>query len=293
MGRPHLLLLTAMRVNAMLRYLLSLVVVLGITLHPAIVEAKGGPKGKGGGGSAFKSGGKSGGQRGVSRTGSRSGTGPSKSDRTFGGERGQSSAKSLDNHPSSTRLSGRDHARSVQRLNEERKLTHRQQTAQKLREIGERNGNDNLLRTADKMDQQALDHYDKRMNKIDGITSQEGTSEVANLTESSLGEQPFSGETASQLQDVARLDSQLPDGFSPSSAGRLAQEEWKLQHQLDVAQRLRDNAARNGNENLLRAAERMETMAAQRYQTQLEKLGLFSTPEQLLAPTSALPVPGI
>ncbi len=56
--------------------------------------------------------------------------------------------------------------------NEERKLDHRLQTAQHLRENSARNGNANLLNTADRMEQRAYEHYDSRLGRLGGNTAE-------------------------------------------------------------------------------------------------------------------------
>jgi hypothetical protein len=49
---------------------------------------------------------------------------------------------------------------------EQRKLEHRQQVADHLREVSDRNGNEHLKQVADDMDQRAQAHYDKQIEKI-------------------------------------------------------------------------------------------------------------------------------
>jgi hypothetical protein len=53
-----------------------------------------------------------------------------------------------------------------QPLVEQRKLEHRQQIADQLRQIGESNGNSQLFDTADRLEEHALLHYEKRMANI-------------------------------------------------------------------------------------------------------------------------------
>ena len=60
----------------------------------------------------------------------------------------------------------------------------------------------------------------------------------------------------------------LAEPLSLESAQAL--EERKLQHLFDVAQKLRDIAGRNGNENLLRTADKVEQVAISRYEAKLE-----------------------
>lgn len=165
------------------------------------------------------------------------------------------------NGKSLEKLTGRDRAVSVQRGNEDRKLLQRQNTAQKLREISARNGNQNLNDVADRMDQKALDHFEKRQAKIDQL-EQRGA------------DTPFNENDLRDPLDQQLTDRQIANLNDPAlqQQHRLLNEERKLQHQLDVAQKLRDLSGRNGNANLLNTAERMELMAADRYASQLDKI---------------------
>lgn len=159
------------------------------------------------------------------------------------------------------KLTGRENALQVQRNNELRKLEHRQNTAQKLREISERNGNENLLDTADRMDQKALEHFEKRQAKIDEFAQRGENTPLDNNNLLDPLDQPLTEDQISKLTDP-QLQQQH----------RLLNEERKLQHQLDIAQKLRDLSAKNGNPNLINTAERMEQMAAERYAKQIEKI---------------------
>lgn len=184
------------------------------------------------------------------------------------------------NGQSLDKLTGRDRAVSVQRGNEDRKLLQRQNTAQKLRDISARNGNENLNDVADRMDQRALDHYRQRQAKIDQL-AQRGT------------DTPFDENDLRDPLDQPLTDQQIANLDNPAlqQQHRLLNEERKLQHQLDVAQKLRDLSARNGNPNLLNTAERMELMAAERYASQLDKIIGPATDipvtDPLVAPLSA------
>ena len=145
---------------------------------------------------------------------------------------------------------GRAHSLDVQRLREQRKLAHSQDVSQRLRDISRRNGNEKLMETADRMDQRAQSHYDKRMEKIDPRNEQ------------------------SRLPTDER-STRFADQASSPADQHLLNEQRKLEHQMEVANHLREVAALNGNANLLQTAERMETMAAERYASQLEKFGLL------------------
>jgi hypothetical protein len=151
----------------------------------------------------------------------------------------------------------------VQLGNEQRKLDHRLRTAERLRENAARNGNQNLLDTADRMEQRAYEHFDSRLRRVSG-----GVTGVDDLSEGVL--QPNrDGLINSNAFDAG----DVRGGGSDSLTQHHLNEERKLQHQLDVAQRLRDIATRNGNENLIQTADHMEEMAARRYERQLARFG--------------------
>jgi hypothetical protein len=67
------------------------------------------------------------------------------------------------------RLSGRERAVQAQRWNEEQKRQHRLGQAQHLRELGARNGNPQLVETADRMEQMAQEHFEQRMRQIERV----------------------------------------------------------------------------------------------------------------------------
>ena len=160
--------------------------------------------------------------------------------------------------------------------NEERKLEHRLQTAQHLRDNSARNGNPNLLNTADRMEQRAYQHYDSRLGRLSGNSLEPSLDDsvptsllpaddvTAPTTQSSPWPTSLSGDRGAVPVEATPLAEPL----SLESAQAL--EERKLQHLFDVAQKLRDIAGRNGNENLLRTADKVEQVAISRYEAKLE-----------------------
>ena len=70
------------------------------------------------------------------------------------------------------KVTGKKHAMEVQRRNAERNLKQRQKTAQRLRDLSAKNGNERLLNTADKIEQNALQQYGKRLEKINAPQDQ-------------------------------------------------------------------------------------------------------------------------
>ncbi|MBD3675310.1 MAG: hypothetical protein HUJ26_17485 [Planctomycetaceae bacterium] len=231
---------------------LKFILPLGLSLILLTLPLEGKP-GKGGGPR------KSGFKRGPSRAFSPSSQKPAGN---FGKSLNRGTGNSLN------KLTGRDRAVSIQRQNELSKFQHRQQTAQKLRDLSELNGNENLKSVADKMDQRALDHFEKRNAKIDQL-AQRGT------------ETPFDQNQFADPLDQPLTERQIQKLNDPAlqQQHRLLNEERKLQHQMQVAQQIRDIAAQNGNANLLQTAQKMELTAAERYASQFQKiLGAPATP---------------
>jgi hypothetical protein len=169
----------------------------------------------------------------------------------------------------------------MQRLIEDRKLAHRRSIAEHLREVGARNGNENLMEVADRMERKAEEHYEKRLAKIDG--AEPPTEPVADF--------PISPDQGAALGNADVTDSSPADTDgrtrSPAETGKLTgrenalqrqlrNEERKLEHRLDTAQHLRELAELNGDEELLAAAERLEETALSHYEARLTKIGEFA-----------------
>ena len=83
--------------------------------------------------------------------------------------------------PAGGGITGRDWSRQRQRLNEERNLEHRLGQADRLRAIGERNGNDRLFGTSDRMARQAQEHYERRLGHLGTAATGEPAAPYANL----------------------------------------------------------------------------------------------------------------
>ncbi len=161
------------------------------------------------------------------------------------------------------RPAGRDEADGVGRLNPQ----DRQATANKLREIADRNGNQNLRDAARRREQRGRDQRGQR--DLDDDVARDLDDRRADENERQAER---AAEQAEARQEAAEREAERQrEGEGPDNGG-LANAERQLQQQLEVAQKLRELAAKNGNENLIRTAERMESMAANRYEQQLRRL---------------------
>lgn len=172
----------------------------------------------------------------------------------------------------STAPTGRNGSLARQRANEQRKLDHRLGQADHLRDIAERNGNEKLLDTADRMELKAHEHYEKRMAKID---EKEGDKKPPKPNGDDDGHDDADDD--GQLDDDSMDDNQ--DRLSSLSSGQrhamrrqMQNEERKLNHRLKQADHLRSIAERNGNERLLEAADRMEERALEHYTSRLDTI---------------------
>ncbi len=162
----------------------------------------------------------------------------------------------------------------TQRLNEERKLQHRLGQADHLRQISERNGNPRSGETADRKEQRAFEHHDKRLQRIDQHEPVGPTrSGFAEQDPSSI-RQPDQLRTSSTVQPPSRSSSEFSDGFQR----RLFSEQRELRQRLDIADRLRQLGEDTGDQQLLETASRIEDAAFERFDRRTQRLGEPLTP---------------
>ena len=192
--------------------------------------------------------------------------------------------------------------------NELRKLNHRQQVADHLRNVSQMNGNPQLMEVADRLDQKALNHYQKQMTQLDpqwqpdsGLLGDASNLDGSGLDGSGLepsvpqdgllAETPTTASPSSVLESPSPLESQQPstapatsESFGNRLTGtqnayqrRLEAAESQLNQRMNVAEKLRTLGESQGNPNLLDASRQMEEMALQQYTSQLSKLSDFST----------------
>jgi hypothetical protein len=223
---------------------------------------------------------------------------------TAGGKK----ASSLD--PSS-QLGGA-HPGDKQRLNEQRKLEHRQNIADHLRSISDKNGNENLKTVADRLDQKAQEHYDKRIAKLDsrdGVLNDPdgalaGAEDVLDGAEDILPTDA-AGTVVDGVEDAlagagevldAPAENQLADaaqkltGRENALYRQLRNEERKLNQRMAAVERLNQLYEQTGDSQYLDAAERLETMALDHYEARLAKITEFQQRFNLPWPESA-PIP--
>jgi hypothetical protein len=76
------------------------------------------------------------------------------------------------------KLTGPENAAARQLRNEVRQLTRRMEAVERLRELGEQTGNESMLQEADRLEQLALDHFHKRMEKLGEFRQRHGLPDI-------------------------------------------------------------------------------------------------------------------
>ncbi len=76
------------------------------------------------------------------------------------------------------KLTGTENAAARQLRNEMRKLDKRMEAVERLRALGEESGNESMLQEAERLEQQALDHFHQRMEKITEFRQRHGLPDV-------------------------------------------------------------------------------------------------------------------
>jgi hypothetical protein len=167
---------------------------------------------------------------------------------------------------------GGGHALDRQRWNEERKLEHRRNVADHLRGVSERNGNENLNDVADRMDQQAQDHYDRRremLDRRDGFPDY--ADEVLPGADEALDQHAHPEQ---QATDAARNLT----GVANARYRQLQNEERKLNQRMATVERLNQLYEQTSDPRYWDAAQRLESLALEHYEKRLEKIAEFPQP---------------
>jgi len=172
-----------------------------------------------------------------------------------------------------------DHPWSKQRANEERKLQHRLDVADRLDKLADANGNEHLHETAERMREKAHDHYGKRLSKIDS----KSPLEVPDELEPAPLPDPDEGLANAAESAAGELPPAPPEGFSPQKlTGRenalqrqLRNEERKLEQRTELAERLRATAEEQGDAKLLEVADRLEEQGLARFEQRMEAIRSF------------------
>jgi hypothetical protein len=244
--------------------------ILGL-MHADESWAKNGRGGsKGGGGKSFKAGSSFHGHGGSSKSGAAS------------SHRGKTKPSFATKHGAKKRVQSDDaQPWAKHQAREQRKLEHRQQVADHLREISDRNGNEHLKQVADDMDARAQTHYDKQMAKIE---QKYGLEDTAADSPEDVTNDPAAGDsgTVDDSHEVPDGNDGSLDEAARKLTGRenalmrqLRNEERKLDKRMEEVERMRALAERTGDEGMLEAADRLEEWAMDHFQQRMTKIAEF------------------
>lgn len=181
------------------------------------------------------------------------------------------------------KLNGSDQSWNKHFAREQRKLDHRKQVANHLREISDRNGNEHLKQVADDMEQRAQAHYDKQIERIkqkydldDTITD---TGAVENSADNPLGDE---SNTLDDSSEVINGTNNSTDEVARKLTGRenallrqLRNEERKLAKRMEEVERMREMAEQAGDEEMLQSADRLEQWAMDHFDQRMSQITEF------------------
>ncbi len=180
-------------------------------------------------------------------------------------------------------LKNNDEPWTKHQAREQRKLEHRQQVADHLREVSDRNGNEHLKQVADDMDERAQAHYDKQIEKInqkygldDATADPDAPEDVADnpldgADESLDDSDEFFNETNDNVDELTRKLT----GTENAAARQLRNEMRNMTRRMEAVERMRAIAEETGDDSMLQAADRLEKQALDHFHQRMTKLGEF------------------
>ena len=160
---------------------------------------------------------------------------------------------------------------------EQRKLDHRRQVANHLRELSDRNGNQQLKQVADAMEQRAQAHYAKQMDKLNQKYGLDGTDLGAQdalntpASPAPFGDNDLADGLNRSLDDTARKLT----GRENALFRQLRNEERKLAKRTEAVQRMRQLAEQIGDSDMLDEADRLEEWAMNHFDQRMTRITDF------------------
>jgi hypothetical protein len=220
------------------------------------------------------------------RGGFKGGGGP-KASANFRGKGSKSAAGSIDrgklkqtferslNRKATTGYSrGGDQPWSKHQARELQKYDHRKQVADHLREISDRNGNEQLKQVADDMDLRAQTHYDKQMDKINQKYGLDDT-----FADNRLGAE---GNALDDPGEVLSGNDKALDEVARKLTGRenalyrqMQNEQRKLAKRMEAVDRMRQMAQQSGDDGMLQEADRLDEWATNHFDQRMAQITNF------------------
>jgi hypothetical protein len=160
----------------------------------------------------------------------------------------------------------------MQQTNEERKLKHRLEIADRLEELADNNGNEHLRDTAERMRQEAHAHSDNRLAKIDSQILFEDADEPS--VARSFDRKHFVNALSHAEDDLLESSSAHGDHENAVRQQLRTEERW-LGERLELAERLREIAEQKGTPGLSKAADYLEQGGLNRFEKRAEEIRSF------------------
>jgi hypothetical protein len=173
-----------------------------------------------------------------------------------------------------------DRPRTIQRDNEEGKLTHRLEIADRLEQLGVKNGNEYLQESAERMRQKAHALSDKRSAKIDSRMLFEEAEEPS--VARSFDRRHFVNALSNTAEDDLSETLSAWSDHENAVRQQLRTEERWLGERLELAERLREIAGQKGTPGLSKAADYLEQGGLNRFEKRAEEIRSFQE-RQVLA----------
>ena len=163
-----------------------------------------------------------------------------------------------------------DHALTMQETNEERKLKHRLEIADRLEQLAEKNGNPHLKETAERMRQKAHAHADNHLAKLDRQSLLEEAEEPS--VASSFDRKLFVNTLSNASAEDAIFESSSYGQHENAIRQQLRTEERWLNERLELAERLREMAGHKNTPGLSKAADYLEQGGLNRFEKRAEEI---------------------
>jgi hypothetical protein len=165
----------------------------------------------------------------------------------------------------------------MQQTNEERKLKHRLEIADRLDQLALKNGNEHLKEAAERMRQKAHAHADNHLAKLDRQFLLEEAEEpsVARSADRKLFVNSLSNDSVDD-----EFESTI-DNHDNAVRQQLRTEERWLNERLELAERLREMAQHKGTPGLSKAADYLEQGGLNRFEQRAEEIRSFEERNRL------------
>jgi len=205
------------------------------------------------------------------------------------GKRNNSLPRNLQHDGTADFSNGRNQPWSKHHAREQRRFDQRRQVADRLRELSDQNGNEQLRQVADDMDLQAQSHYDKQMNRIGqkyGLDGAPGNTDGAlnNLTDASAD----TGDALNSDNNALGEARERLTGRENAMTRQIRNEQRKLAKRMEAVDRMRQLAGQSGDQGMLQEADRLDQWASNHFDQRMAQITNFEQRHGLTEVSQAL-----